>query len=151
MIEISLPKHIKKKLSHGPQPYDSKMKITWDEKTGVVDFKGIVPDSKIIISIIKIVLIGFFSIHLLGSAVPFYGGADSLVYGEASILTANGTFEYTNELMERFVDGPFSPGQWALTVHGTAVPGGGSGIIMIGVMSYLIGGQYGLFFKIFPE
>jgi len=147
MIEISLPEHKKKKLSAIPQPYDSKMKITWDEKTSVVDFKGIIPDSKITINIIKIVMIVFFSIYVIGDAVPYYYlGADSLLYGIATNLFLDGSYEYTNELMERFDGGPFSPSQFAPTVHGTVVPGGSSGIIMIGVISYLIGGQYGLLY-----
>jgi len=146
MIEISLPKHRKEKLPPKSQHYDPKMKITWDEKTGVVDFKGIIPDSKTTINIIKIVLIGFFSIFLIGGAIPYYLGADTLMYGGAVILSSKGSFEYTNELMEKFDGGPFSPTQWAPTVQGTAVPAGGFGIIMIGLISFLIGGEYGLFY-----
>ncbi len=145
-MKISLPKHRKKKLQTEPGSHDSKMKVTWDEKTGVVDIKGIIPDSKTIINTIKIVMIGFFSIFVIGGAIPYYLGADTLVYGTATILSLNGSYEYENELMERFDGGPFSPVQWAPTVHGTAVPGGGSGIIMIGVISFLIGGEYGLFY-----
>jgi len=145
MIEISLVKHKKKKPQTEPGSYDSKMKITWDEKTGVVDFKGIIPDSKIIINIIKIVMIGFFSIYVIGAAAPYYVGADSLLYGIAINLFLDGSYEYTNELMEMF-EGPFSPAQFAPTVHGTVVPSGSSGIIMIGIISFLIGGEYGLFY-----
>jgi len=96
--------------------------------------------------IIKIIVIGFFSIYVIGGAVPYYFGADSLVYGTAVFSLSEGTYEYTNELMQRFDEGPFSPNQWAPTVHGTAVPGTSIGIILIGTISYFIAGEYGLFY-----
>ena len=96
--------------------------------------------------VIKIIIIGFFSIYVIGGAVPYYFGADSLVYGATVFSFSKGSYEYTNELMQRFDGGPFSPAQWAPTVHDTAVPAASVGIIVIGAISYFIAGEYGIFY-----
>jgi len=48
--------------------------------------------------------------------------------------------------MERFEGGPFTPSQWVPTVQGTAVPKGSVGITVIGLISFIIGGEYGLLY-----
>jgi len=122
------------------------MKIDWNKKTSTLDIKGITHLPTKTLDVIKIVMIGFFSIYLIGSAVPYFSGTDSTLYGKAVFFLSQGSIEYTNELMERFEGGPFSPKQWPLTVHGTAVPGGSFGIIAIGFISFIIGGEYALFY-----
>ena len=117
----------------------------WDKKTGL-NFKEFIPRPADSLDIIKVVIIGFFSIYVIGSAMPYYFGSDSLIYGESVFLLSQGSIEYTNELMERFEGGPFEPGQWVSTVHGTAVPKASIGIIVIGLISFLIGGEYGLLY-----
>jgi len=122
------------------------MKIDWNKKTSTLDIREITHPPIKTLNIIKIVIIGFFSIYVLGSAYPYYLGADSLVYGESVFLLSRGSFEYTNELMQRFEGGPFSPSQWVPTVHGTAIPKANFGIIAFGFISFLIGGEYALYY-----
>ena len=144
MMEISLAKHGKKKLQTKPESDDSKIKITWDEKTGIVDFKG--TGSKTIINIIKIAIIIFVSISLLGNFSPFYFGSDSLVYGLAAINIANGSWGITNELLQETGSWDFTPSQWIKTEHNTAIPGGALGIHGVSSAFYFIGGYAGLFY-----
>jgi len=122
------------------------MNMSWDKKTGSVTIKWISDQPIKLLDIIKILIIGFFSIYILGSAVPFYFGSDTVVYGITVSMLSEGSFEYTNELMQRFDGGPFLPAQWSPTVHGTAVPKSSMGIIAIGFIAHLIGGQYALFY-----
>jgi len=144
MMEILLVKHRKKKLQTEPESDDSEIKITWDEKTGIVDFKG--TSSKTILNIIKIAIIIFVSISLLGNFSPFYFGVDSLVYGLAAVNIANGSWEISNELLQETGSWDFVPDQWVKTEHNTAIPGGALGIYAVSSAFYFIGGYAGLFY-----
>jgi len=122
------------------------MKIIWDKKTGSDFIKGYLPRPRDSLDIIKVVIIGFFSFYVLADAMPYYFGGDTLVYGISVFLLSQGSIEYTNELMQRFEGGPFTPYQWSPTVHGTAVPQANVGIIVIGYLSFLVGGEFALFY-----
>jgi len=99
------------------------------------------------INVIKIAIIVFVSIILLGHFLPFYAGADSLIYGMSAINLANGSWEYTNKLLQETGKYEFVPYQWVRTVQNTtAIPYSGVGIYGVSAVSYLIGGLYGLFY-----
>ena len=99
-----------------------------------------------ILTAIKIIIIAFASMMLLANFVPFYQGADSLIYGISSVNVANGSYEYTNELLDEYKGSPFIPHQFVKTNQGTAITSGGVGIYGIGAFFYLIGSYYGLFY-----
>ena len=100
------------------------------------------------LDLVKIGIIIFVSIHLLGSFVPFYNGADSLVYGISSIGLAEGSWGFTNELLLESGSWDFVPNQWVKTIYNTAIPIGGFGIYGLAAISYLVGGLYGLFYLV---
>jgi len=103
-----------------------------------------VKKTKYIIIIIKVAIICFYSFHLLGNPYPFYLLNDAMLYAISSEHLANGMYGFSNELMQRFNGGPFIPSQWVGTVHDTAIPITQIGVVLIGAISYFIGGYTGL-------
>jgi len=98
------------------------------------------------LNVIKISIIIFTSIYLIGNFAPYYVGSDSLVYGVSSVNLANGSWGFTNELLQETGLWEFVPHQWVKTVHNTAVPGGNPGLYGVATVFYLLGGYYGLFY-----
>jgi len=99
-----------------------------------------------ILKIIKISFIAFTSIFLILNFIPFYYGADSYLYGTATVRIADGNYEYTNELLNQTGNDLFLPGGWTKTNFNTAVPTSSVGIFGFSSISYLIAGYYGLFY-----
>ena len=100
----------------------------------------------ITLNVIKITIIVFTSIYLIGNFVPYYVGIDSLVYGASAVNLANGSWGISNELLKETGLWEFVPHQWVKTVHNTAVPLSNPGIIGIAAVFYLVAGYYGLFY-----
>jgi len=99
------------------------------------------------INVIKIAIIVFVSLFLLGHFLPFYSGADSIIYGMSAISLANGSWEYTNKLLQETGKYEFVPYQWVRTVQNTtAIPYSGVGVYGVSAVSYIIGGYAGLFY-----
>jgi len=100
----------------------------------------------ITLNVIKITIIVFTSIYLIGNFVPYYVGIDSLVYGASAVNLANGSWGISNELLKETGLWEFVPNQWVKTVHNTAVPMGNPGIYGIAAVFFLLGGYFGLFY-----
>jgi len=99
------------------------------------------------INVIKIAIIVFIALFLLGNFGPYYWGADSLVYGISAINLANGSWEFTNELLQETGKYEFVPNQWVRTVQNTtAIPYSSVGIYGVSAFSYIVGGYSGLFY-----
>lgn len=98
------------------------------------------------IVIIKITVISFFSFYLIDHPFAWYFGSDSTVYAISSIDLANGTYGFTNELMQRFHGGPFIPAQWVSTIHDIAIPGIQIGLVLVGSTAYFLAGPVGLYY-----
>lgn len=99
-----------------------------------------------LLNIAKIVIIAYSGLYLLGNFVPYYQGADSYLYGLEAINLSQGKFEITNELFEETGNSIFLSGNWIRTIHNTAIPIGGIGLPIIGMIFYSIGGYFGLFY-----
>ena len=100
----------------------------------------------LIINIIKISLIIFVSISLLGNFVPFFQAYDDISYGLSSILLANGSYGFSNQLLQETGNSAFMPLEWVKTQYNTAIPKSSVGIHVIGSAFYYIGGIGGLFY-----
>ena len=99
------------------------------------------------LGIIKIIIIFLVSVYLIGGFVPFYEeGSDDYLYGLGAIITANGSYEYTNEFLQNPEYSGFSFGPFIKTIHGTLIPNGAIGIYGLGAFSFLLGGYYALFY-----
>ena len=99
------------------------------------------------LNVIKIAIIVFIALFLLGNFFPYYWGADSLVYGISAINLANGSWEITNELLQETGKYEFVPNQWVRTVQNTtAIPYSSVGIYGVSAFSYIVGGYSGLFY-----
>ena len=100
------------------------------------------------LTIIKIILIIFTSVYLIGNFTPFYIGFDSNVYGAIGVQLANGSIEYTDPfgLLKETGKWEYVPHPLVKTVQNTAVPVGGLGIYSLSAISYFIGGYFGLFY-----
>src|SRR3990172_2115616 len=81
-----------------------------------------------ILDAFKILIILFVGISILSNFIPYYEGADSLVYGISSRNLATGSWGFSNELLEETGKWEFVPNQWVKTIQNTAVPIGGDGI-----------------------
>lgn len=103
-------------------------------------------NSDLILDLIKIALISFISISLIGNFFPFYSDADSLVYGVTTIGIADGFYGYESDLLKDTGLWEFVPVQWVKTIHNTAVPITGVGIYGFSTIAFLLGGYYGLFY-----
>lgn len=100
------------------------------------------------IGIIKIAIIIFMAVYLLGDFTQFYSGFDSNIYGTIAIRLVDGSLEYVDPdgLLKETGKWEYVPHPLVKTVHNTAVPVGGLGIYGISALSYSIGGIYGLFY-----
>jgi len=99
-----------------------------------------------LLGIIKIAIIIFASFYLLGNFWPFYEGVDAYIYGIKAIDIANGSYEYTNEFLQNTEYKGFRFGPFIDTIHGTLIPIGGIGIYSLAAFSYILGGNYALFY-----
>jgi len=98
------------------------------------------------LGIIKIVVIIFVGVYLMGYFDPFYYGSDANLYAVGSVNIVNGSFEYTNEFLQNPEYTGFSFGPFIKTIHGTLIPHGNIGIYGLGAFSYFLGGYYALFY-----
>jgi len=100
------------------------------------------------LAIIKISIIIFMSIYLLGNFNPFFYEFDSNVYAIIGIGISNGSLEYSDPagLLKETGKWEYVPHPLVKTVHNTAVPIGGLGIYALSAISYIIGGYHGLFY-----
>jgi len=99
------------------------------------------------IGTIKIIIIILASVYLVGSFVPYYEGRDAFLYGSGGIDIIQGSYEYTNEILQKTdFDYIFAAGPYVKTIHNTLIPGGSFGILPLAAFSYLLGGYYGLFY-----
>lgn len=100
----------------------------------------------VLLKIVKIAVIVFTGIYLLGNFNPYFEGEDAYLYGIVSKNLADGTFSITNELLQKYERAEFVGGNWLKTIHNTAVPASGIGLSILGSLFYLVGGEYGLFY-----
>jgi len=99
------------------------------------------------LGLIKIIIIIFVSVYLIGEFLPFYleRGDDSL-YGFGAIQLVNGSYEYTNEFLQNTEYKEFNFGPFIKTIHQTLIPNGAIGIYGLAAFSYFLGGYYALFY-----
>jgi len=100
------------------------------------------------IAALKIVIIIFSALFLIANFIPFYIGIDTLLFGIGAISLTENSYEYTNELLEKFKGPPFVPHAYVHTIHNTAIPIGSFGIYGLASFFYLVGGYYGLFYMV---
>jgi len=100
----------------------------------------------LIINIIKISLIMFVSFSLLGNFVPFFQAYDDISYGLSAILLANGSYGFSNQLLEETENSAFMPLEWVKTQYNTAIPKSSFGIHGIASAFYYLVGIGGLFY-----
>jgi len=98
------------------------------------------------LGIIKIAIIILASVYLIGNFLPFYEGNDAYVFGFGAINAVNGSYEYTNEFLQNPKYTGFSFTPFVKTIHGTLIPVGGIGIFGLAAFSYILGGNYALFY-----
>lgn len=97
------------------------------------------------LDVIRILIFTYVAVILIGDFTPFYEGNDSHLYAEWGKRLANGSFEYSNELLE--TGSPeFIPMAHVKTIHNTVIPAGFYGIYVVSAISYWVGGNYGLFY-----
>jgi len=99
-----------------------------------------------LVNILKIVIISFAAIYLIGNFHPFYEGTDSHLYGNLAVNFSNGIFSISNDLLEETGKSQFVGGNWLKTVHGDVVPRAGAGFGAIASIFYSIFGYYALFY-----
>ena len=97
------------------------------------------------LDVIRILIFVYVAITLLGNFTPYYDGNDSHLYAEWGKRLANGTFGYSNELLETGAK-EFIPAAHVKTIHDTVIPAGNYGIYAVSGLSYLVGGNYALFY-----
>ena len=84
---------------------------------------------------------------MIGNFVPYYEGKDTYLYATGAISLVEGTYEYTNEIIQKTdFDYTVSTGPYIKTPRDTLIPTGGFGIIALSAFSYLLGSYYGLFY-----
>lgn len=103
-------------------------------------------EKKNILNIGKIVIIVFSAYSVMANFIPFYEGSNPYFYGVNSVLFAEGRFSITNELLQETGLREFVPENWLITIHNTAVPTAGTGLMTMGAIFFLIGGYYSLFY-----
>jgi len=97
-------------------------------------------------NVIKIVIISMVGFYLLGNFVPYYEGADAFLYGITTIDLFEGSYGFTNHLLQEDASWDFVPYQYSKTIHNTAIPIGDVGIYGFTSIFYFLGGYYGLFY-----
>jgi len=98
--------------------------------------------------VIKIGIIAMVAFYLVGGYSAYFesGRADAYLYAVTTIDLFNGSFGFTNDLLQEDGSWDFVPYMWTKTVHNTAIPIGDIGIYGFTSFFYLIGGLYGLFY-----
>ncbi len=99
-----------------------------------------------IYNIIKILIFITVAFYLFGNFVPYYDGADSFLYGITTIDLFEGSFGFTNDLLQSDGSWEFVPYQWSKTIYNSAIPIGDQGIYGFTSIFYFLGGHYGLFY-----
>jgi len=98
-----------------------------------------------VVILIKFFLISFIAVYLIGNFNPFFETSDAYSYGLASKQFSQGNLFYTNELIGSGVE--FLPPDMMLTNDGTnLLYAGYAGFFSLTTLSYVIGGNYGLFY-----
>ena len=98
------------------------------------------------ITIAKITLIVFSSIYLIGNFEPYYDGIDSFLYGITAKALSAGSYEISNDLLDKSGKWEFIPHQWIQTVHNTAIPKANPGFPLLATVSYILAKDFGLFY-----
>ena len=112
----------------------------------LIKSKRISKNIEISVSLLKIAIISFAAIYLIGNFNPFYEGTDSFLYGNLAVNFSNGIFSISNDLLEETGKSQFIGTNWLKTVHGDAVPRSGIGFAAIASVFYSVFGYYGLFY-----
>lgn len=99
-----------------------------------------------ILTVGKIVIIGFIGIYLIGNFTPYFEGEDSFLYGLSAKNFAEGKFSISNELLQEYGRDEFTGGNWLKTIDDNAVPVAALGLSLLGASFYLVAGEYGLFY-----
>jgi len=100
------------------------------------------------INLAKIALIAFSSFYLIGNFQPYYDfeGIDALVYALTGIEISNGSYEISNNLLEKTGRWEFVPNQWVKTIHNTVIPQASPGLPFLSSITYFVAKDYGLFY-----
>jgi len=85
-----------------------------------------------ILIILKISIITFISIILLGSFIPYYDTSDGYSFGLSAIAFSQGIFTITNELLKDTGEWEFVPSSWLKTIDNEAINAQMVGILVIG-------------------
>jgi len=99
-----------------------------------------------IFTVLKIIIISMVGFYLLGNFAPYYDGADAFLYGITTIDLFNGSYGFTNHLLQQDSSWNFVPYMWSKTIHDTAIPIGEVGIYGFTSIFYFLGGHLGLFY-----
>ncbi len=95
----------------------------------------------------NISIIILISIYLIGNFTPFYASNDGYTIATTAIQISIGNFVYINELIENTGNFQFAPGDWGLTIDKKhAIPFGDVGIFLLSSFSYILAGNFGLFY-----
>ena len=108
--------------------------------------KNVIPTRIDFITISKILLISFTAFYLVGNFIPFYETDDASIFAFTSIQLSRGEYTITNELLEETGNWDFIPRHWTKTIYNTALPNIEVGYPIVGAISYIIAGNYGLFY-----
>lgn len=100
----------------------------------------------LIVGIVKVVIIVFTAVFLIGSIMPFYNFDSPYFNAIMSINLSNGIYSFTNELLQETGRDEFVGNNWAKTEQNDIVPRQGPRISLIGSLFYGIGGYYGLLY-----
>lgn len=100
-----------------------------------------------ILIIVKIILVVYVSIFLIGNFNPFYETIDGYSLAGIAIQLSKGDFTISNELLQETGREEFVPGDWSLTSDGReAFPLGDLGFHGITTFFYIVAGNYGFFY-----
>ncbi len=99
-----------------------------------------------IVKIIKIAILFFVGIFLIGNFNPYFEGSDSYSYALTAKQLSQGNLFYTHDFLETRED-EFTPHDVMITQDGkNALPSGYAGFFGITTASYILAGNYGLFY-----
>ncbi len=98
--------------------------------------------------IVKIIIISMVAFYLIGGYSAYFetARADAYLYAVTTIDLFNGSFGFTNDLLQEEGSWDFVPYMWTKTNQNTAIPIGDVGIYAFTSFFYLVGGLYGLFY-----
>jgi hypothetical protein len=99
-----------------------------------------------LIKITKIAILIFVGIFVIGNFNPYYEGADSYSYALTAKQLSQGNLFYSNDFLEHG-EPEFIPHDVMITKDGKhTLPAGYAGFFGITTISYLLAGNYGLFY-----